>query len=490
MYEQLIQYQEKNIYPMHMPGHKRNPEFDMINPYAIDMTEVENMDNLHHPDGIILNCMNRIQQRYKTKKSYILVGGSTCGILSAISACCQKGDAVLVDRGCHRSVYHAIYLLGLRPLYLMPEAEREHGFSMGISPAEVERKLAAAKQEQAKSNGDKSMYKQKISAAVITSPTYEGVVSDISAIADILHKEDIPLIVDEAHGAHFPWAHGMAGMPESAVSRGADIVVQSVHKTLPALTQTALLHLCTGLVLPEKIERYLDIYETSSPSYVLMASVDACMSYLEKCGEEAFIRYDRLLEQFRQRAAQWRTLKLWEHPRKEPSKLVICTRAGITGPELAEKLRKQYAIEVEMEAADYILAMTSVADTEEGICRFADALSEIDNALTETTLTETAAVSSDLPQQEWNEPEVCMPVYEAVNSLFAQIPLSEAAGRISAEYVMVYPPGIPFLVPGEKITERIIKKIDTAKRKQLRLLGLADEQFENIRVVCSADNPD
>jgi arginine/lysine/ornithine decarboxylase len=479
MYKHLIEYTEKNRYALHMPGHKRNPEFQMANPYGIDMTEVDGMDNLHHPEEMIRDSMNRIKRRYKTEESYFLVGGSTCGILAAVSACCRKGSAVLVDRGCHRSVYHALYLLGLKPVYLLPEIEKKHGFSLGISVEEVQKKMSGCG--------------QKISAAVLTSPTYEGIVSDVRAIAELLHKEEIPLIVDEAHGAHFPWMYGKVdGMPESAVSQGADLVVQSVHKTLPALTQTALLHVCTRRVLPEKIEWYLNIYETSSPSYVLLASLDQCMNYLSHKGNEAFAHYGEMLADFRQRASDWQVLKLWEYPLKEPSKLVISTgieRAGekaavLTGPELADILRKKYGFEVEMEAATYILAMTSVADTRAGLMRFADALEELDSALAKK-MEVRAADASDMPNGAVlpEEPEVCMDAYEAANEETESVLISESSGRISAEYVMVYPPGIPFLVPGEKVTGTVIKKIAEAKEKKLHLLGLADKQAMKIRVL-------
>ena len=473
MYDYLMKYTKSNSYPMHMPGHKRNPEFMMVNPYSIDMTEIEGMDNLHHPESIIRDCMDRMKRIYGTKESWLLVGGSTCGILAAVSACCHRGDTVLVDRGCHRSVYHAMYLLELNPVYLMPEIEPQTGISVGISPYEVEKKLEQAALGQ---------HAGKIAAVILTSPTYEGVVSDINGIAEIVHRENLPLIVDEAHGAHFPWAHNVVeGMPESAICQGADLVIQSIHKTLPSLTQTALLHLCSGRVSHEMVERYLDIYETSSPSYVLMASVDQCMTFLEEKGEDTFIRYGKMLSEFYQKAKQWKTLVLWEHPKKEPSKLVIHTgKSGITGPQLGKLLRSSYGIEIEMEAPDYALAMTNVADSEEGFRRLMDALTEIDWKISETThlLTDKVSVKHSIAQ-----PIICISAYEAMNRPYVTLPVGQSNGRVSAEYAMVYPPGVPFLVPGESITEAVVQKITEAKRKGLCLLGLADDKGEVIRVL-------
>lgn len=479
MYRHLTDYCKAGRYPMHMPGHKRNPVFEMPNPYSLDMTEVAGLDNLHHPEGVIRDFMDRMKQRYKTEETYLLVGGSTCGILAAVSACCRKGDVVFVDRGCHRSVYHAICLLGLKPVYLMPEIDRESGISLGISPKEAERKIQGVR-----------------GVVILTSPTYEGVVSDVGAIAEIAHANGLALIVDEAHGAHFPWAHGIvAGMPSSAISQGADIVIQSLHKTLPALTQTALLHVCSPKVSRRMVEQYLDIYETSSPSYVLMASAAQCMDYLECHGEEEFYRYNIRLMDFYQKASEWQVLSLWQpmsSPKPmssskpmsslmaDPSKMVIRTgNSGLSGPQLGSLLRDCYHIEIEMEAADYILAMSSLADTEEGLTRLAEALAEIDREL--AAKGEKSKISCYIFSDR--EPIPCMDAYEAMHAPYERMPLPDSRGHISAEYAMIYPPGVPFLVPGEKITESVISQIESARENGLPLSGLSDKEGRTVRVV-------
>lgn len=472
MYRHLIDYWKAGRYPMHMPGHKRNPAFEMPNPYLLDMTEVAGLDNLHRPEGMIRDFMDRMKQRYKTEETYLLVGGSTCGILAAVSACCRKGDVVFVDRGCHRSVYHAICLLGLKPVYLMPEIDRESGISLGISPKEAERKIQGA-------------MGTNPGAVIITSPTYEGVVSDVEAMAEIAHANGLALIVDEAHGAHFPWAHGIVtGMPSSAISLGADIVIQSLHKTLPALTQTALLHVCSQRVSRRVVEQYLDIYETSSPSYVLMASAAQCMDFLECHGEEEFYRYHSRLMNFYKRAEEWKVLSLWRSScEADPSKLVIRSGdSGLSGPQLGSLLRDDYHIEIEMEAADYILAMSSVADTEESFARLAEALADIDRQLAETgkKVSGKKAYGHTFSAKE---PIPCMDAYEAMHAPYEELPLSEGRGRISAEYAMVYPPGIPFLVPGEKITDDVISQIEQARKSGLLMSGLSDREGRMVRVV-------
>lgn len=467
LYDYLQQYAADGWYPMHMPGHKRNAGFHMANPYAFDVTEVEGTDNLHHPAGVIREEMERMKDRYGTQATYLLVNGSTCGILTAVSACCRRGDRILVARNCHRSVYHAVYLLELDPVYLYPEMDPDTGICLGITAEQVEDALV----------------KNDVSCVVITSPTYEGMVSDIRGIARAVHEKDIPLVVDEAHGAHFAWSEAM---PETAMEQGADLVVESLHKTLPALTQTGLLHRATDRVPGGLLERYLAIYETSSPSYVLMGSISQCMSWLSEQGERGFGRYMAELEEFRRQAGQWRHLSLWEPPGKEPSKLVITTGdTSLTGPELAGRLRQEYHIEVEMEAAEYILAMTSVADTEEGLAGLSRALTQIDTSLERSVFLKQEKGSERADQQFVSgraEAVVRQKSYRAMNQEYETVPLSECRGRISAEYAMLYPPGIPFLVPGEEVTESVIGQIETAREKNLSLQGLADEKGNTIRV--------
>lgn len=468
LYASLLQYAAENRYPMHMPGHKRAAGFVMENPYALDVTEVEGTDNLHHPEGVIRQEMERMKERYGTEDTYLLVNGSTCGILSAISACCRRGDQIVVARNCHRSVYHAIELLELDPIYLYPEVDERTGICLGITPDQVEETLAGCHP----------------SCVVITSPTYEGVVSEIRQIGEVVHGRDIPLVVDEAHGAHFAWSEAM---PETAMQQGADLVIESLHKTLPALTQTGLLHRGTDRVPAERVEHYLGIYETSSPSYVLMGSISQCMQWLGEEGERQFPVYVDLLAKFRRQAEKWKYLALWEIPRKDPSKLVITTvDAPITGPELADRLRREYNMEVEMAAPEYLIAMTSVGDTPEGLQRFARALTEIDAAMTGGEI-EREGIGSGKTKEKRVQPlqdkaVIRRNIYDAVNDCCESLPISDAVGRISVEYAMVYPPGIPFLVPGEEVTESIVRRIQNTERQGLTLLGLRDETGHTLGV--------
>lgn len=467
LYENLRSYSTSGIYPMHMPGHKRNPALQMENPYGWDVTEVEGTDNLHHPSGVIRELLDRMKLVYGTEESRLLVNGSTSGVLTAISSCVRRGDTILMDRNCHRSVYHAVYLLELDPVYLYPETDETTGISLGIRKEQAEEAL--------------DRHPEAV-CVIVTSPTYEGVLSDVEGIAVCAHEKGIPLVVDEAHGAHFPWGHRIwQDIPDSAIRQGADLVVQSLHKTLPALTQTAVLHRCSDRVDPERIQRYLDIYETSSPSYVLMASVAQCMEWMERENEKAFKQYRKNQQTFCQKAKEWKCLSLWERQEKDPTKLVIQS-GPLTGRGLSGILREQYQIQVEMEGAGYVLAMTSICDTEKGWQQFAAALTGIDRSLWQSGET--------MPERQKKlSRNVFIPagtkrktLYEALHCPHRSVSLADSLGKTAAEYAFIYPPGVPFLVPGEEITSEVLEQIRQAQEGSLNLMGLKDETGRWIRI--------
>ena len=221
--DDLEEYAQSDYYPFHMPGHKRK-SLSFPNPYEIDITEIDGFDNLHHATGMIKEAEVRGAELYHSKRCFFLVNGSTCGLLAAISAATRRGDKVLVARNCHKAVYHALYMNELQAEYLYPSITK-NGIQGQITAEQVQ----------------ESLYENPDAVAVIlTSPTYEGIVSDVAKIAEVCHEHGIPLIVDEAHGAHFGFG---GGFPENAVKLGADAVIMSLHKTLPSFTQTALLHL-------------------------------------------------------------------------------------------------------------------------------------------------------------------------------------------------------------------------------------------------------
>ena len=498
--ERLTEYAGSDAYPFHMPGHKRREIPDGIpggfpDPYGIDITEIDGFDNLHHAEGILKDAMDEAAAIYGTDRSWYLVNGSTCGILSAVFATTENGGKILTARNCHKAVYHAICLNRLEAEYLYPEEITEFGINGGIRAEDVRKALEKDAMRCAGNSGDVRGKITKIQAVLITSPTYEGVVSDIRAIADAAHEYGIPLIVDEAHGAHLEYADQCHSFPKSALEYGADIVIQSLHKTLPCFTQTAILHVKGKLVDQDRVSRYLSMFQTSSPSYLFMAGMERCIRYMDGDGRNEMIRYEKRLERFMERmeglqvlevldreiCGKYRTVAGWD-----PSKIVVSTMRAedFHGEELAETLRRKYHLEMEMTAPEYVIAMTSLMDTEEGFERLGTALLEIDGALrrrTESGRKEKAA--SETPEgleSKLSHPVRRMLICEAMDADTERTAFQDTVGKVSAEFVYLYPPGIPIIAPGEVFTDAIVEKIMAYKAAGLLVQGPADADADVI----------
>lgn len=474
LYRALEIYSQEDYYPFHMPGHKRNP--DTVNtdlPFDRDITEIEGFDNLHHPEGILKKAQETAANVYGTKECYYSVNGSTAALLAAVSAAVPRKGQILVARNCHKAVYHALYLRNLIPTYVYPQMDQKWWINGGISPDKVERALAE---------------NPEIKAVLLTSPTYDGVVSDIEKIAEIVHRYEISLIVDEAHGAHF---HFSNYFPTSAAELGADLVIQSFHKTLPSMTQTAVLHNCSDRVDSRLIRRFMGIYQSSSPSYILMASMDACMEKMSSDGNEMFREFTKILEKTRRRLSECKYIRLvspeigtagvFDYDR---SKLLFSTRyASMTGSELAQILLEKYHIQVEMETEHYVLALAAVGDSEEGFERLCQAIEEIDQEETQKKKEKREAEEPKARRTAYTSLSQFMSITEAMESESEIRKLEESVGRISAEFGYLYPPGIPLIVPGEQITGQFIRNMRIYMEEGLYLQGLEDYTNETIRVV-------
>ena len=455
IYEKLKAYSDSDYYGFHMPGHKRKMHMSWdADPYTVDITEIEGFDDLHHAEGILKEAQERAARIYHADETHFLVNGSTVGILSAIAGVTNKGDQILVARNCHKSVYHAIYMNELNPVYLYPRFDSELQLNIEISAEDVRRAL--------------NRYPQ-IRAVMIVSPTYDGIVSDVAEIAKAAHEKGLPLIVDEAHGAHFGF-HPY--FPENANQKGADIVIHSVHKTLPAFTQTALLHMNGNLVNREKVRRYLHMLQSSSPSYIFMASLDACVDFVDGKCENAFELYVERLQKFREELKPLQHLQILRTEHYDISKVVISTaNANITSPELADRLRKEYHLEMEMTGGTYVLAMTTVADTQEGLDRLKAALLEIDGQLeAKTAVSGSIEISGELPRlEQYFTPQ------EAADREEEEIPWKESEGHISLEYAYLYPPGSPVIVPGERISREAVELLCYYETQNLQIEGIQTE---------------
>lgn len=505
LYKRLKKYSNSDYYGFHMPGHKRNKELIKADlPYAYDITEITGFDDLHHAKEILKDEQERAARIFHADETAFLVNGSTVGILSAILGSTEKGDRILVSRNCHKSVYHAIYLNELHAEYLYPNYDSDVELNGEIDPELVRRKL----KENYQSN-----CKEKIKAVMIVSPTYDGVLSDIEAIADIVHEYKIPLIVDEAHGAHFGF-HPY--FPKNANEKGADIVIQSVHKTLPSLTQTALIHMNGEFANRESVRMYLHMLQSSSPSYILMASIDECIDMLEYSCKEIFQNYVECLEDTRKKLQGLKHLRLVEAGNVEydRSKLVISVKnTKLTGKELHQILSEKYHLEMEFSAGSYVLAMTSVGDTKEGMERLVNALYEIDEELEQNdpakeiisrckeSTKELSNKSGEKEQDNVNNisknenycekeskihsyqlPELEQ-VYQSTEVIkkskdqenVISLEYKKCKGYISTEYAYLYPPGIPIVVPGERISEKAVEILIQYEHAGFDIEGVKEE---------------
>ncbi len=461
LYKRLRKYADSDYLPMHMPGHKRRVG-EMGNPYCIDLTEIEGFDNLHHAEGLLLEAQKRAADLYGSEETHYLINGSTAGILSAVSGCTSFGGKLLIGRNAHKSVYHGALLRGLKLRFLYPQYMGSMGINGAILPKDVENAL--------KEDPD-------IEAVLITSPTYDGVVSDIAEIAKVVHRCHIPLIVDEAHGAHFPFSEHF---PTDSVSAGADVVIHSLHKTLPSLTQTALIHLNGPLVIREKIRKYLAVYQTSSPSYVLMAGMDQCVLWVREHREDFEIFYMEL-QKLRGRLRKMKRLRLLEVPGMDPSKILVSVLGtGLCGTELSDLLRERYHIELEMACSTYICGITTVADTRESLSRMGDAFLEIDRVLGEDLKGYPKVHEKDTEDMIRMTESVCT-LLEAEEREKEFIKTEDAKGRVSGDFISVYPPGVPILAPGERMTGGILEQILEYEKQGLTVHGVNDGRILVLR---------
>ena len=468
--ELLEAYGRGDTYPFHMPGHKRRlgPE-QLQNVIAMDITEIDGFDNLHDPQGILRDAQERAAHLYHSEETYFMVNGSSGGLLAAIAACCRNGGEIAVARNCHQSVYHALEIQQLQPVYIYPQFNACTEICEGIYPQDVEKLWIT---------------NPNIQAIVITSPTYEGVVSDIRKICQIAHTHGTPVIVDEAHGAHLTF-HPY--FPESAVDCGADLVIQSTHKTLPMLTQTALLHINGSLVDRDRVRGMLKIYQTSSPSYLLMGSIDAGLGMIAAGRKELFDGYTGRLEAMRCCLRHMKHLRLLDEGMLTPgscagydrSKLLILTRdSGLSGPDLYRLLLKRFHLQMEMVTAGGVLAMTSIGDDDSGYDRLINALITIDREAGPAS--EKKDLLPDLPHAE-----SILSIYDASLADREIVKLSESSGRVSASYIYLYPPDIPIVTPGELLTDAVISILSYYIKAGLSVkgLGTTDEQEPVVYVV-------
>jgi arginine decarboxylase len=442
LYDKLKKYSKSGVYPFHMPGHKRNTALsDGTMPYEIDLTEIDGFDNLHNAESCILEVQNLAEKLYNVKKAFLLVNGATGGILSAVRAMTNRGDKVLVARNSHKSVYNALELCGLTPKYIVPKVDKEFGINCSITPSQAEKAI--------RENPDAKLL-------IITSPTYEGAVSDIKEISRIAHLHNVSVLVDEAHGAHFPFSDSF---PVEAIQCGADVAVASLHKTLPSLTQTALL-LTSNEELINPLAENLAVFETSSPSYVFMSSIEKCLDFCKNT--KAFDEYIIRLNSFGEKCRELKNIKVLccgnDNIKNhnffdfDISKITVSVKGlNINGVQLADKLRNDFKIEPEMVCSDYVLLITTVCDTDDGFARLVNALQIIDSECSVKELNYNNLLLS--------QPRIALNPCDCSGKSGDFYLLKNSINKISLEYVWAYPPGIPIVAKGEVITQEIVDTI-------------------------------
>lgn len=373
LFDKLTHYGSSEVLPMHMPGHKRKTGF-MRGVSRYDITEITGFDNLHNPQGILKEAMEEAADLYGSDSSRFLVNGSTAGVFSAILTAVKPKGKLLMAANCHKSAFNAVMLGNINVTLLQPKVVSPLNVWGSITPEDVK---AALKKE------------PDVDAVLITSPTYDGIVSDIENIAAVCHKKKIPLIVDSAHGAHFPFGEG-CGFPKDALSCGADYVIESLHKTLPSLTQTAIIHTKGDLADRERLDFMLQCFQTTSPSYLLISSCIECLCIMEREGRERMREYAQRLSEVRyalNHICQGYLLDkqdgIFDY---DKGKLVMGFK-GYAGTYLRAKLLKDYGIETETGNNRFFVAMTSLMDSDEDMFRFTHGMQMLrrDLPLTEET---------------------------------------------------------------------------------------------------------
>ena len=459
--ERLEEYAKADVLPMHMPGHKRNADapYLCLPAASVDITEIDGFDDLGDPRGIIAESEKLAASLWGSDEVLYSVNGSTSCVLAAVTALCREGEPVIVARNCHKSVYHALELSGARPVFIAPP-KTELGLWGSVTPESV----SSAIDENPGAR-----------AVILTSPTYEGVISDIRGICREAHKKGIPVVVDEAHGAHL----GLFSVfPDGAVGCGADAVIHSLHKTLCSLTQTAAICISGDLADRAEIRRRMEMFGTSSPSYPLISSIDGEVRSLLHGQNSSLSRW---LEAVNEAKSALKTLEkltvsdLSADPAvfdADPSKIYIDSHgAGVRGDAIAKALRGA-RVEVEAVYPYGVLAMTGEGDDGASMSRFADAIIEVDRKIEKG--------KPATPDKTVYVPERVMTVRDARDKKRLRVPLEGAEGKVSASYVFAYPPGVPVVIPGERIARETVREILGARASGIRVVGLGGDGIEAV----------
>lgn len=470
VYEALEQFRKQRIVPFDVPGHKRgrgNPELRELlgeKCVSIDVNSMKQLDNLCHPMSVIKEAEELAAEAFGADHSFFMVGGTTSAVQSMVLTACRAGDKIILPRNVHKSVINALVLCGAIPVYVNPEVDKKLGISLGMELPELERAI--------RENPDAV-------CVLVNNPTYYGICSDLRSIVKLAHEHNMLVLVDEAHGTHLYFGEGL---PVNAMAAGADMASVSMHKSGGSLTQSSLL-LVNKTVNWEYVSQIINLTQTTSASYLLLSSLDISRRNLALRGAESFAKVREMAEYARAEinsvggyyaygAEMINGKSIYDF---DVTKLSIYTRdIGLAGIEVYDLLRDEYDIQIEFGDIANILAYISIGDRIQDIERLVGALADIKRLYSKDP--------SQLMATEYIAPQVCVSPQKAFYSNKQAVPLRNTAGKICAEFVMCYPPGIPILAPGELITDQIIDYILYAKDKGCSMQGTQDPYMEYLMV--------
>ena len=471
IYEALERFRQMRVVPFDVPGHKRgrgNPELTAFlgeKCVNLDVNSMKPLDNLCHPVSVIRQAEELAADAFGAAHAFLMVGGTTSSVQSMVLTACKRGDEIILPRNVHRSVINALVLCGAVPVYVNPDVDQTLGISLGMT----RESLAKAIREH-----------PGAVAVLVNNPTYYGVCSDLRAIVRMAHDAGMLCLADEAHGTHFYFG---TSMPVSAMAAGADMASVSMHKSGGSLTQSSLL-LCGPNVHAGYVRQIINLTQTTSGSYLLMSSLDISRRNLAIRGRQVFHQVEDMAEYAREEVnaiggyyAFGKELRNGNSVFDfDPTKLSINTRSiGLAGIEVYDILRDEYDIQIEFGDIGNILAYLSMGDRIQEVERLVSALSEIRRRYQRD--------SSDLLKQEYIDPIVVTSPQEAFYAEKVSLPLQETEGQVCSEFVMCYPPGIPVLAPGERITREILDYIAFAKDKGCSMTGPEDPDILRLNVL-------
>ncbi|WMJ83030.1 aminotransferase class I/II-fold pyridoxal phosphate-dependent enzyme [Oscillospiraceae bacterium LTW-04] len=476
IYEALEEFKKMRVVPFDVPGHKRgrgNPELRNFlgeKCVGIDVNSMKPLDNLCHPISVIKDAEELAAEAFGAANAFFMVNGTTSSVQTMVLSCCKRGDKIILPRNVHRSVINALVLCGAHPVYVNPEVDKRLGISLGMSVAQVEKAIKAH---------------PDAVAILVNNPTYYGICSDIKSITRLAHANGMKVLADEAHGTHFYFGRRL---PVCAMSVGADMAAVSMHKSGGSLTQSSLL--LTG---PEMnagyVSQIINLTQTTSGSYLLLSSLDISRRNLALRGKEIFRHVQDLTQYAREEINRIGGYYAYAQDLInndsifdfDSTKLSVYTLdIGLAGIEVYDLLRDEYDIQVEFGDLGNILAYVSVGDRMQDIERLVSALAEIRRRYQRDR--------TGLMTQEYLPPQVEVTPQDAFYAEKMSLPLDKAEGHICSEFVMCYPPGIPILAPGERITRDILDYIAYAKEKGCSMTGPEDIEIDYLNVLRRAKN--